>query len=291
MLAFTQVPVDREIFMKTPKGFDMEDGNDKDYVLKLHKNVCGQKQAGRAWNKCLTDILVNKLKFEQSTSDECAFCRGKTMCALHADDSILAGPNEAEIDQIIKEMKQAQLDTTVEGDIQDFLGVNIERKKDGSIHLTQPHLIDQTLKDLHLDRDKPINKNLHKKAPLTPAASSQTLKRHSDSKPFDNSFNYKSVIGKLNYLEKGSRSDTACVTHQCARFSTCPKKEHGEAMRWLGRCLRQTRDKGTILQPDKGKCLEVHVDANFSGNWDSKEPEKDSGTTRSRHGHIVTCAG
>ena len=169
------------------------------------------------------------------------------MCALHTDDSILAGPNEAEIDQIIKEMKQAELDTTVEGDIQDFLGVNIERKKDGSIHLTQPHLIDQTLKDLRLDRDKPIDKNLLKKAPLMPAASSRTLKRHSDSKPFDNSFNCKSVIGKLNCLEKGLRSDAACITHQCARFSTCPKKECGEATHWLGRHLRQTRDKGAIL--------------------------------------------
>ena len=62
-------------------------------------------------------------------------------------------------------------------------------------------------------------------------------------------------------------------------------------MRWLGRCLRQTRDKGTILRPDKGKFLEVHVDADFAGNWDSKEPEKDSGTARSRHGHFMTYAG
>ena len=62
-------------------------------------------------------------------------------------------------------------------------------------------------------------------------------------------------------------------------------------MRWLGRCLRQTRDKGAILRPDKGKFLEVHVDADFAGNWDSKEPEKDSGTARSRHGYFITCAG
>ena len=93
------------------------------------------------------------------------------MHALCVDDSMLAGSNKAKIDQIIKEMKQAELDMTVKGDIQDFLGINIECKEDGSTHLTQPHLIDQTLKDVHLDRDKPINKNLHKKAPLTPAAS------------------------------------------------------------------------------------------------------------------------
>ena len=49
------------------------------------------------------------------------------MCALHTNDSILTGLDEDEINQIIKEMKEAQLNTTVEGDLQDFLGVNIER--------------------------------------------------------------------------------------------------------------------------------------------------------------------
>ena len=80
------------------------------------------------------------------------------MCALCTDDSILAGPDQDEINQIIKEMKQAKLDTTEEGDMQDFLGVNIERKPDGSIHLTQPHLIDQILQDLRLDKDEVLEK-------------------------------------------------------------------------------------------------------------------------------------
>jgi hypothetical protein len=45
--------------------------------------------------------------------DECAFYRGKTMYALYKDDSILAGPGQAEIDKIIKEMQQADLDITI----------------------------------------------------------------------------------------------------------------------------------------------------------------------------------
>jgi hypothetical protein len=80
-------------------------------------------------------------------------------------------------------MKKAKLDITIEGDLQDFLGVNIEQKEDGTIHLTQPHLIDQILEDLRLDQD-------HVKEKTTPASSSRLLSRHSDSEPFDNSFNY-----------------------------------------------------------------------------------------------------
>jgi hypothetical protein len=57
----------------------------------------------------------------------------------------IAGPDQNEIERAIEDIKAAGLDITVEGDLQDFLGVNIEKKADGTIHLTQPHLIDQIL--------------------------------------------------------------------------------------------------------------------------------------------------
>jgi hypothetical protein len=81
--------------------------------------------------------------------------------------------------------------------------------------------------------------------------------------PFDNSFNYRSVIGKLNYLEKATRSDISFAVHQCARFVSDPKVEHGEAVRWLRRYLKGTRDKGTIMKPVPDKELKVYVDASF----------------------------
>ena len=123
-----------------------------------------------------------------------------------------------------------------------------------------------------------------------PAPSSKILSHHSDSKDFDNSFNYRSLVGKLNYLEKCTRSDIAYASHQCARFTSNPKKEHGEAIRWLGRYLKQTMDKGTIMNPDINKDMEVYVDADFSGNWDPKESSHED-TARSRHGYIIMYKG
>lgn len=98
------------------------------------------------------------------------------------------------------------------------------------------------------------------------------------------------MIGKLNYLEKGSRPDISYITHQCARFSIDPKEEHARALRWLGRYLKGTRDKGIILKPDLNRSLEVHVDADFVGNWDKDETD-DPDTARSRHGYIISYAG
>ena len=128
--------------------------------------------------------------------------------------------------------------------------------------MTQPYLVDQILGNLNIREDvtpKP-----------TPYASSKLLSRNSNSKDFDNSSNYLSVIGNINYMGKGSRSYIKYITHQCAIFSTCPNKEHAESILWLDRYLKVTKDKGKILRPFKERVLEAYVDADFAGNWDAK---------------------
>jgi hypothetical protein len=73
--AYTQAdaPLDN-LYVKVPRGVEVENGKREDYVLKVNKNVYGTHQAGRVWNK----HLVNKLKsigFTQSKIDECVFYR------------------------------------------------------------------------------------------------------------------------------------------------------------------------------------------------------------------------
>ena len=60
-----------------------------------------------------------------SQIDECLFYKGQSVFVIYTDDSILAGPDSKELDSIIEEMKKAELDLTVEGDIADFLGVKM----------------------------------------------------------------------------------------------------------------------------------------------------------------------
>jgi hypothetical protein len=183
--AFPQAPVEKTLYMKIPAGVEIEDGSaTKDLVLMIHRNIYGQKQAGRVWNPYLVRKLVQELGFQQSAVDECVFYRGSTLYVLYTNDSLLAGPDKEEIDRIIEQLQsKAKLSITVEGDLADFLGVNINRRPDGTIHLSQPHLINQILEDLRLNK-------ANVKARSTPAASSKLLTRHSDSEPFDNSSNY-----------------------------------------------------------------------------------------------------
>jgi hypothetical protein len=66
------------------------------------------------------------------------FYKGTSVFVLYTDDSILAGPDSKELDCIIKQMKVG-LSLTFEGDITDFLTVQINRTNDGKFTFTQPH--------------------------------------------------------------------------------------------------------------------------------------------------------
>jgi Reverse transcriptase (RNA-dependent DNA polymerase) len=204
VLAFPQAPIERTLYMEI---LELEDGHDRaKYVLKLHWNVYGSKNAGRTWYQYLSQKLVEEVEFVQSKIDECVYYKGTVMYVLYTDDSILAGLDRNDIEQVIKAMQLANLNITAEGDIQDFLGININRKEDGSIHLSQPQLSEGILKDLRLNgKDTKIK--------TMPSLSSRILTKHEDSEDFDRSFDYQSIMGKLNYLEKGTCADISYIAN------------------------------------------------------------------------------
>ncbi len=279
--AYPQAPAERDYYMEIPAG--MQTPENKDKVLKVVKNIYGQVQASRVWNQYLVDKLLS-VGFKQSEHDECIFYKGKAVYALYTDDSILAGPDKEELEKIYLEMKSTGLDMTKEeGGLEDFLGVNIERINDTTFHLSQPQLIDKLLSELGLTGDNVAIKD-------TPAIVSRVLSSHKESEDFDQHFHYRKAVGILNHLERCTRPDIAYATHQCARFSANPKKEHGAAVKWLGRYLRGTRDKGIYLNLEDEN-FEVWADADFAGNWVPEDAQWDRDTARSRSGFVIKYLG
>ena len=67
--AFNNAPSDKDLYLKVPAGFEVKGVNKGEYALKLHRNVFGQKQAGRVWYKYLTKNLTEELGFERSQVD------------------------------------------------------------------------------------------------------------------------------------------------------------------------------------------------------------------------------
>ena len=55
--AYPQAPIEMGIYIELPRGIQTAHGNSKDHVMKLEKNIYGQKQAGRVWNLFRIDKL------------------------------------------------------------------------------------------------------------------------------------------------------------------------------------------------------------------------------------------
>ena len=45
--SFSQEIIENDLYIKLPAGFQVEDGDNNDYALKLHRNVYGHKQSVR----------------------------------------------------------------------------------------------------------------------------------------------------------------------------------------------------------------------------------------------------
>jgi Reverse transcriptase (RNA-dependent DNA polymerase) len=229
---------------------------------------------------------LKELGFIRSKVDDCLYYRGSTMFLVYVDDGILIDPDPAAVEQAMRDLS-SKFEIEDEGAIDDYLGVKIAKGKEaGTFVLTQPHLIDSVLEDLKLlNHGQTASKTAD-----TPATFENKLHKDVHGEPFNYPWEYRSVIGKLNFLEKSTRGDLAYSVHQCARFMAEPRKSHGEAVKRIGRYLLGTRDKGFILRPDLLKSFECWVDADYCGNWNPLASE-DPSTAKSRSGYVITYLG
>ena len=74
---------------------------------------------------------------------------------IYIDDCLVFSPDPKLIDKTISILRNSSriFEIDDQGDVSDFLGIEVIHLKDGSIKLTQPHLIDAILKDLHLQEN------------------------------------------------------------------------------------------------------------------------------------------
>ena len=285
VLAYPQADIPYPNYMKLPHGIKTIEGSSTSHVLQLKKNIYGGKNSGRVWYDYLKEGLLN-IGFVPSSIDECVFYRKDVIFFFYVDDGVWIAKSDKSIDKAMKDLcnpKKAKNTYRMEdqGDITDYLGINFDKDEEGNLVMTQPHLINQIIDEVKVKRGE--------KTRSTPALSTKLLKRCSDEPSVECPFDYRKVIGKLNYLEKSSRPDIAYAVHQCARFCSDPKQEHIDAVIHLVKYLKGTSTQGVLLRPHD-QSFEVWVDADFSGNWNVNTGVADPSTAKSRSGYVITYA-
>ena len=192
--------------MRLPQGYHCKGITKDTHVLKLIRNKYGQKQAQRVWNKYL-DEGMKEVGFTPSEYDPCLYYKKNIVTLVYIDDCLVFSADPKLIDKAISDLRNSSKNFNIDDqdDVSDFLGIEVTHLKDGSIKLTQPHLINAILKDLHLQENT--------KEKSTPALSSQILHPDVDGKDMGNEVHYRSVIGTLNFLEKSTRIDISYSVH------------------------------------------------------------------------------
>jgi hypothetical protein len=285
--AFTQAPIDEDVFMKIPQGWHVSDSvlcqhadptyRDTTHYIRLLKTLYGVKQAARQWYKHISAGL-HALGFKTSNIDPCLFLKDDCLILLYVDDCLFFSTDDAIIDSLI-----AQLSTYFkigeQGSIQDFLGIRITTDAQSRIHLQQEGLIREILNDLGLTTSHP-----------KPTPAIHVLHPDHNGHQREKSWNYRSIIGKLNFLAQMTRPDISMAVHNCARFSHKPTQLHEQAVKRIGRYLAHTTDKGLINTPDSSGALNMFIDADFAGTW-HKEFSHLRDCVLSRTGYVIVYNG
>ena len=282
VLAFPQADLDVDIYMELPYGFDF-DGR-RNYILKLNKNLYGLCDASRTFWKMLKQGLELRGYEKQSTTDACVFLGKDSIVLIYVDDCIvIQKKGSSAADDLIRHLQEGKeaFAFTDDGSLDKYLGVDVKKLGNGSIELTQTHLIQRFLDVVGID-DK-VN-------PRPTPAIKPLLYKDLEGLPRKCEWNYRKAIGMLNYLTGTTRPDIAMAVHQAARFTNEPRLSHERAVLRIGKYLQGTKERGIIFKPDSSRGLECHVDADFAGGW-NKADANSADAVMSRTGYIISYAG
>ena len=100
------------------------------------------------------------------------------MYTLRTDYSILEGPYYEDPRDIVADIQASGLDITKEGDIKNFLVVNIDKVESETYYLSQPQLINQIVSDLVLSQLDATPRNI-------PALTTNILEKCQSVEKFD----------------------------------------------------------------------------------------------------------
>ncbi len=147
--------------------------------------------------------------------------------------------------------------------------------------MKQTGLIDRILDALSLDSKLSTNKWMPEEAkPLT---------REVDGEPFQGSYSYMSVVGMMLYFAGHMRPEIAYEVNCCTRYMFTPFLVHEVSIKWIGRYLKATRDKGLILNPPIALKIDAYPDADFADLY-GHEVITDPACVKSRTGFLITVS-
>lgn len=261
--AFLNGKIDEEVYVKPPKGMNIEDGK----VLKLKKGLYGLKQSPRLWNETL-DTFLKRKGFTQCKSDPCIYVRNEkgryAILGVYVDDIIMAVQGKENLRKI-KETLGKRFKMKDMGELKWVLGIEVKRdRKDKKIYLNQSLYVRKMLEAYFMEEITPRNTPAEEGYYLSKSMSPQTdrQERRMGDVPYAN------AIGKLLYLTRCTRPDIALAVGAVSRYMRNPGTAHWKAVKRIFAYLIKTADHCLMIDGNEEITLSGFADASLGSDID-----------------------
>jgi histone deacetylase 1/2 len=258
--AFLHGTLEETAYMRQPPGF--EDSVHPHYVCKLHKSIYGLKQSPRAWYSRLSDML-QQLGFHAAKTDTSLFVfhqAGITIYMLvYVDDIVVVSSCPTAAASLIHRLGQT-FPVKDLGPLHYFLGVEVVRNS-GGMSLSQGRYAMDLLHRANMDKSKAVSTPMSVQDKL--AADQGTLLTDDDA------FQYRSVVGGLQYLTL-TRPDISFAVNKVCQYLAKPTTVHWEAVKRILRYVKGTIHTGLQIRRSSSSLLSVFTDADWAGSTDDR---------------------
>jgi transposase InsO family protein len=252
--AFLYGDIEEEIYMKQPIGY--EDGSTQ--VCKLQRSLYGLKQAPRCWNKKFKTMLTN-FNLKETRADSCVFISKKNkqllIVAIFVDDGLIAATDNELVNDLVRFLKENF--ETKEGDLNQFLGIEVDQKIDGSIFIHQTSYCKHILSKFNMEGANVVH------IPTDPQHSLDTTAL--ESTPVEG-VPYREAVGSLLYLSQITRPDITFAVNLVSRYLEKPKKVHWNAVKRIFKYLKSTPNYGLLYSSDMKIEVIGYSDADYAGD-------------------------
>ncbi|KAL2248336.1 UNVERIFIED_CONTAM: Retrovirus-related Pol polyprotein from transposon TNT 1-94 [Sesamum indicum] len=240
--AFLHEDLEEEIYMVQPEGYNGDDQQ----VCRLKKSLYGLKQAPRQWYRKFDNFML-EIGFSRCNADHCCYVK-------RFDEFFI-------ILLLLKDQLSRKFDMKDLSEARQILGMKITRDKDSRWKMRNRLECHWKISSNYPTVIRPKTDSERAKMRVTP---------------------YASAIGSLMYAMICTRPDIAHAVGVVSRFMSNPGVMHWEAVKWILRYLRGTKDRALVFGEGK-LTLFGFVDADFAGS--------DCDKRRSTTGYVFTYGG
>jgi len=199
-------------------------------ALILQKALYRLKQAPRLWYKDIDEYLQS-IGFRQSAEDPNLYLQQGVLLVLYVDNLLIAHNGAEGRGHRIKQLLQKKYKMCDLGAAKRFLGIEIERTKDGGFSICQRGYINTIIRRFRL-MDAKLTKS-----PLDPQT--DLANTHCEDKPANHK-EYLSMVGSLMYAALRSRPDITFSVTALSRYNVQPLEMHATVAKRVLRYLKTT---------------------------------------------------